>query len=123
MVVVDKLTKVSHFIPVKSTHKAANIDDISLREIYRIHGVAKTIVSKRDSKFTSNCWKRIFKGFGENVNFSTTYHPDSSGQTKRVNQAIEDMLRMYVIDKPSKWEYYVHLVEGRRSLYNCPHIE
>jgi hypothetical protein len=65
MVVVDKLTKVSHFIPVKSTHKAANIDDISLREIYRIHGVPKTIVSKRDSKFTSNCWKRIFKGFGK----------------------------------------------------------
>jgi hypothetical protein len=68
-------------------------------------------VSDRDSKFTSNFWKGIFKGFGTNMNFSTTYHPETDGQTERVNQVIEDMLRMYVMDKPSKWEDYLHLVE------------
>jgi hypothetical protein len=83
MVVVDKLTKVSHFIPVKSTHKEANIAEIYMREIAKLHGVPKTIVSDRDSKFTSNFWKGIFKGFGTNLNFSTTYHPDSDGKTKR----------------------------------------
>jgi hypothetical protein len=111
MVVVENLTKVSHFIPVKSNHNATNIFDIYMREIARLHGVPKTIVSDRDPKFTSNFWKGLFKGFGTNMNFSTTYHPESDGQTERVNQVIEDMLRMYVMDKPSKWEDCLHLVE------------
>jgi hypothetical protein len=56
-------------------------------------------VSDRDPKFTSNFWKGLFKGFGTNLNFITTYHPESDGKTKRVNQVIEDMLQMYVMDK------------------------
>jgi hypothetical protein len=69
--VVDKLTKIAHFIPVKLTHKEANITDIYIREIAKLHGVPKTIVSDRDPKFTSNFWKGLFKGFGTNLNFST----------------------------------------------------
>jgi hypothetical protein len=111
MVVVDKLSKAAHFIPVKSVHKATNIVEIYMREIAKLHGVPKTIVSDRDSKFTLNFWKGLFKGFGTNLNFSIAYHPETDGQTKRVNRVIEDMLRMYVMDKPSKWEYYLHLVE------------
>jgi transposase InsO family protein len=110
MVVVDKITKASHFISVNSTHKATTIVEIYMREIVKLHGVPKTIVSDRDSSFTSNFWKGIFKGFGTNLNFSTTYQPQTDGQTKRVNRVIEDMLRMYVMDKPSKWEDYLHLV-------------
>jgi hypothetical protein len=53
----------------------------------------------------------LFKGFGTNLNFSTTYHPHSYGQIERVNQLIENMLRMYVMDKPSNWEEYLHLIE------------
>jgi hypothetical protein len=68
-------------------------------------------VSDKDIKFTSNLWKGLFKGFGTNLNFSTTYHLEYDGKTKRVNQVIEDMLRMYVMDKKSKWEDYLHLVE------------
>jgi hypothetical protein len=68
-------------------------------------------VSDRDTKFTSKFWKGLFKGFGMNLNLNTAYHPESDGKTERVNQAIEDMLRMYVMDKPSKWEDYLHLVE------------
>jgi hypothetical protein len=68
-------------------------------------------VSNRDPNFTSIFWKGLFKGFGTNLNFSTSSHPESDGQIERVNQVIEDMLRMYVMDKPSKWEYYLHLVE------------
>ena len=71
-----------------------------------MHGVPKKIVFDRDSKFTSNFWKGMFKGFGTSLNFSTTYHPKSDGQTKRVNWVIEDMLRMYVMDKLLKWEDY-----------------
>ena len=82
-----------------------------MRGISRLHGVPKAIVSDRDPKFTSNLWKGLFKGFGINLNFSTTYQPKSDGKIERVNQVIEDMLRMYVMDKPSKWEDCLHLVE------------
>jgi hypothetical protein len=111
MVVVDKLTKVSHFIPLKTTHKETNVVDIYMKEVARLHGFPKTIVSYRDPKFTSKLWKGLFKGFKTNMKFKTAYHPESDGKTKRVNQVIEDMLRMYVVDKPSKWDNYLHLVE------------
>jgi hypothetical protein len=75
MVVVDKLTKAAHFIPVKLTHKETNVFDIYMREISQLHGISKTIVFDRDPKFTSKLWKGLFKGFGTNLNFSTTYHP------------------------------------------------
>jgi hypothetical protein len=88
-----------------------NIAEIYMREISRLHGVPKEIVSDRDPKFTSNFWKGLFRGFGTNLNFSTIYHRDSYGKTKRINLIIEDILRMYVMDKPSKWEDYIHLVE------------
>jgi transposase InsO family protein len=111
MVVVDKLTKAAHFIPLKTTHRVADVADIFLKEVARLHGIPKTIVSDRDPKFTSNFWKGLFKGFRTNLNFSTTYHPESDGQTERVNRVFKDMLRMYVMDKPSRWEDYLHLVE------------
>ena len=82
-----------------------------MKEVARLHGVPKAIVSDIDPKFTSIFWKGLFKGFGKNLNFSTTYHLESDGKTKRTNMIIEDMLRMHVMDHPSKWEYYTHLVE------------
>jgi hypothetical protein len=63
MVVVDKLTKAAHFIPLKTTHRAEDVDDIFLKEVARLHGIPKKIVSDRDLKFTSNFWKGLFKGF------------------------------------------------------------
>jgi len=76
-----------------------------------LHEIPKTIVFDRDSKFTSNLWKGLFKGFERNLNFSATYHLDSDGKIKWVNRVIEDTLRMYMMDKPLKWEEYLHLVE------------
>jgi hypothetical protein len=64
-----------------------------------------------DTNFTSNLYRVFFKGFGTNINFSISYHPYIDGKTDRVNRIIEDMLRIYVMDKPSKWEDYLHLVE------------
>jgi hypothetical protein len=111
MVVVDKLTKASHFIPMKVNHKETNVVHIYMMEVACLHDIPKTSVSYRDPKCTSKFWKGLFKGFKTNLNFSTTYHPWSDGKTKRVNQVIEDMLRMYVIDKQYKWEDYLHLVQ------------
>jgi hypothetical protein len=75
MVVMEKLTKVAHFIPLKTTHKATDVIDIFMKEVGRLQGIPKTIVSNRDPKFTSNFWKGLFKGFRMNLKFSTTDHP------------------------------------------------
>jgi hypothetical protein len=79
MVVVEKLTKTVHFILVKMTHKVANIADIYMKEIVRLYGVPKEIVSDKDPEFNSNFWKGVFKGFGTKLNFNTAYHPTSNG--------------------------------------------
>jgi hypothetical protein len=76
MVVVDKLTKSTHFILVNTTHKVENIAKISMKEVSRLHGVPKTIVLDRDPKFTSNFCKGLFKDFRTNLNLSTVYHPE-----------------------------------------------
>ena len=76
-----------------------------------MHGLPKAIISDRDTKFTSNFWKGLFAGLGTKSNFSTAYHPQTDGQTERLNQVLEDMLRMYMMEKPSMWEDYLHLVE------------
>ena len=111
MVVLDKLSKEAHFIHVKTTHKAANIVDIFMKEIFRLHGIPKIIIYDRDPKFTGNFWKSLFKWLDIKLNLNTAYHPQTDRQTERVNQLLEDMLWMYVRDYPKKWEDYLHLVE------------
>eukprot|EP00253_Pinus_taeda_P019019 PITA_19019 len=110
-VVVDKLSKAAHFIPVQSTYRATQIAHIFMQNIFRLHGLPKNIISDRDVKFTSTFWKTLFAELGTQLNFSTAYHPQTDGQTERVNQMIEDMLRAYVMQQPTKWEDYLHLVE------------
>jgi hypothetical protein len=75
MIVVEKLTKYAHFIPMKITHKETKIVDIYLKELSKLRGIPKIIVSDKDPKFTSKFWKGLFNIFGTNLNFSTTYHP------------------------------------------------
>ena len=80
-------------------------------KIFKLHGVPKVIASDRDAKFTGNFWKGLFKGLGTQLKFNIAYHPQMDGKTKRLNQVLEDMLRMYVMDKTGKSEDYLHLVE------------
>ena len=82
MVVVARLSKYAHFIPVKSTYKTVQIVDIFMKEIFRLHGIPKMVISDRDVKFTSAFWKTLFTGLGTQINFSTAYHPQTDGPTK-----------------------------------------
>eukprot|EP00253_Pinus_taeda_P032776 PITA_32776 len=111
MVVVDKLSKSSNFIPVQSTYRAAQIANVFMQNISKLHRLPKTIISNCDVKFTSVFWRTLFEGLGTQLNFSTAYHPQTDGQTERVNQVVEDMLRSYVMQQPTRWEEYLHLVE------------
>ena len=88
MVVVDKLSKETHFIPVKFTYKVVNIVDIFMKENFRLHGVPKVIILDRDVKFIGNFWKALFKGLGTQLNFNNVYHPQTDKKIKRVNQVL-----------------------------------
>eukprot|EP00253_Pinus_taeda_P014857 PITA_14857 len=85
MVVVDKLSKSAHFIPVQSTYRATQIANIFMQNIFRLYGLPKTIISDRDVKFTSAFWKTLFEGFGTQLNFSTAYHSQTDGQMERMS--------------------------------------
>ena len=111
MVIVDMLTKVAHLIPVKTTYTAADIAKVFIREVFRIHGLPKRIVSDRDAKFTSRFWTSLFQAVGTQLNFSTAYHPQTAGQTERVNQVLEEILRAYCSREPKRWIQYLPLVE------------
>ena len=111
MVVINKLSKSVHFIPIKSTFKAINIVEIFMKEIFRLHGIPKMVISDRHVNFTSAFLKELFAGINTNLNFSMSYHSQTDGHTERTNQIIGNMLRMYVRTKLNKWEDYLHLVE------------
>jgi transposase InsO family protein len=91
-VIVDRLTKVAHFIPVKTTYTSGHLADLYLSRIVSLHGVPKTIVSDRGTQFTSRFWRSLHQALGTKLAFRTAYHPQTDGQTKRVNQILEDML-------------------------------
>jgi hypothetical protein len=110
MVVVDKLSKSSHFIPVKSTCKEIDIANIFIKDIFRLHGMPKEIVFDRDRKFTSIFWKSLMAGFETKLFFSTAYYHQTNGNTERVNQILEDMIRIHLIHQPKKHEDYLPLV-------------
>ena len=82
-----------------------------MKDIFRLHGFPKAIIYDKDPKFTSKFWKGQFAYLGIKLNFNVAYHPQTDGQTERVNQVLEYMLRMYVMDKPFMWDDYLHLVE------------
>jgi hypothetical protein len=82
-----------------------------MKEFFRMHVIPKMVISDRDVKFTSTFWKELFAGLNTNLNFITSYCPQTDGQTERANQIVEDMVWMYVRTKPSKWEDYLYLVE------------
>ena len=88
MVVIDKLSKAAHFIPVKTTCKAANFADIFLKQIFWLHRIPKVIISDKDSKFMGNFWKSLFKGLNTTLNFSTSFHTQTDGQTEKSESGI-----------------------------------
>ena len=103
-VVVDRLTKVAHFIPVKTTYTSAKLAKIYMTRIVCLHGVPRTIVSDRGTQFTSKFWNQLHETLGTRLEFSTAFHPQTDGQTERLNQILEDMLRACALDYGSSWD-------------------
>jgi transposase InsO family protein len=93
-VIVDGLTKVAHFIPVKTAYKGSQLAELYMARIVCLHGVPKKIVLDRGSQFTSKFWKSFHENVDTKLNFSSAYHRQTNGQTERTNQVLEDMLRL-----------------------------
>lgn len=91
MVIVDKLTKVAHFSLMSSSYNVDSVARVFLHDIVQLHGVPKKIISDRDPVFTLAFWTALQQALGTQLNFSTTYHLETDGQTERVNQVLEDL--------------------------------
>ncbi|GJV41538.1 reverse transcriptase domain-containing protein [Tanacetum coccineum] len=109
-VIVDRLTKSAHFLPMKKNDSMEKLTQFYLKEVYR-HGVPLSIISDRDSRFASGFWRSLQNALGTNLNMSTAYLPKMDGQSERTIQTLEDMLRTCVIDFGGSWDRHLPLVE------------
>jgi transposase InsO family protein len=110
-VIVDRLTKTAHFLPGHTTHKTEKYAEIYIDQIVHLHGITITIVSDRGAPFVARFWEQLQKSLGTTVIRSSAYHPQTDGQTKRVNQILEDMLRASVIHYGKDWDKCISLEE------------
>ena len=111
LVVVDRLTKYAHLIGVKRTDSAKETAEAFCKNIYKLHGFPKIIVSDRDAKFKGNVWREFSKQIGMTLNMSSYYHPQTYGQAEVINKCLETYLRCFVTDKQNKWVQWLHLAE------------
>ena len=110
-VIVDRLTKSSHFLPAREKDSIGALSQLYVREVVRLHGVPVSIVSDRDARFTSRFWTGLQEALGTRLNLSTAFHPETDGQSERTIQTLEDMLRACVLDFGGSWAAHLPLVE------------
>jgi hypothetical protein len=103
MVVVDRLSKYAHFVPMKHSYKAAIVAQVFVSYIVRLHGIPTSIVSDRDRVFISFFWRTLFWLQGTKLCMSSSYHPQTDGQTEVINCVLEQYLWCFAGDQPRKW--------------------
>jgi hypothetical protein len=115
--IVDRLTKVAHFIPVRTNYMGAKLAELYMARIVCLHGVPKKTVSGRGFQFTSQFWQKLHECLDTKLNCSWTYHPQTDGQTERTNQVLEDMLRACALKHGGSWDNSLPYAEF--SYNNC----
>ncbi|GJS28888.1 putative reverse transcriptase domain-containing protein [Tanacetum coccineum] len=110
-VIVDRLTKSAHFLPMRETDPMDKLARLYLKEVVTRHGIPVSIICDRDPRFALNFWRSFQKAMGTRLDMSTTYHPETDGQSERTIQTLEDMLRACVIDFGNGWERHLPLIE------------
>ncbi|GJT23843.1 putative reverse transcriptase domain-containing protein, partial [Tanacetum coccineum] len=112
-VIVDRLTKSSHFLPMREDDMLEKLTRLYLKEVVSKHEVPVSIISDRNGKFTSHFWKSLNKALGTRLDMSITYHPETDGQSERTIQTLKDMLRACVLDFGKGWDRHLSLAKGR----------
>jgi transposase InsO family protein len=103
-VIVDRLSKSAHFIPVHTRYDVQRYDEIYIAHVLCLHGVLKTIISDRGSQFVARFWEQLHVSLRIHMVHSSAYHLQTDGQTERVNQILEDMLRACVLEHQGSWD-------------------
>ena len=111
LVVVDKFFKYAHFVKLKHPFSTLQVAQQYMENIYKLHGMPTVIISDRDRAFTSSFWQELFKLTDTTLNKSSAYHPQTDGQTERLNQCLETYLRCMVQSCPTKWAQWIPLPE------------
>jgi hypothetical protein len=117
-VVGDKLAEFSHFFSIATDFSATQVAKLFFREVFRLHGLPKNIVSDRDNRFMSMFWQELFKMVSMDLTPSTSYHPQTDRQTEIVSKWVEGYLRKYVVGQQKAWVRWLHLQE---YCYNSTH--
>ncbi|GJW75113.1 putative reverse transcriptase domain-containing protein [Tanacetum coccineum] len=121
-VIIDRLTKSAHFLPMREDDTLEKLTGQYLKEVVSKHGVPVLITSDRNGKFTSHFWKSLNKALGTRLDMSTTYYPETDGQSERTIQTLEDMLRACVLDFGKGWDTHLPLAEVGDSQLTGPEI-
>nr|GEU37229.1 putative reverse transcriptase domain-containing protein [Tanacetum cinerariifolium] len=110
-VIVDRHTKSAHFLPMRENDLIEKLMKLYIKKVVTRHGVPVSIIFDRDGKFTSLFWQALHKALGTRLDMSTTYHPETNGQSERTIQTLKYMLRACVIDFEKSWDRHLPLVE------------
>ena len=110
-VIVDRLTKSAHFLPINVEDSVEKLDKLYVDKIMRLHGVPVSIVSDQDPRFTSSFWLSLQAALGTRLLFSTSFHPQMDSQSERTIQTLEDMLRACVMEFKGIWDTHLALME------------
>lgn len=111
LVIVDRFSKYTHFIPLAYPFSALTMAKLFLQHVYRLHGLPSSIISDRDRVFTSQLWQELFRLADVSLKMSSAYHPQTDGQTERVNQCMETFLQCFANACPTKWLDWIYLAE------------
>jgi transposase InsO family protein len=111
LVVIDKFTKYGHFLPLVHPFTALSVAQAYFQNVYKLHGLPEAIISDRDRVFTSKLWQELFKLFDTKLLMSSAYHPQTDGQTERLNQCLEAFFRCAVHSCPKNWSKWIALAE------------
>lgn len=111
MIVVDRLSKMAHFVPTHATATAEDVARLFFNNVFRLHGLPRSIVSDRDSRFTSRFWSALLRSLNTQLELSTAFHHDTAGQAERTNRTLEDMLRAYVCHEQDEWSKWIAYAE------------